>query len=78
MDRPVPVRRPHPACDVVGTAGCFTAGLLCRFATLDHLGGRLDGLSLENLTAACAFAAHVAALTCSVPAANPPSAARQR
>ncbi|MFJ3230990.1 carbohydrate kinase [Streptomyces sp. NPDC086787] len=64
-----------PAVDVVDTVGAgdsFTAGLLHRLAALGHLGGRLDALSLEDVTDACAFAARVAALTCSVPGANPP------
>ncbi|WP_338784113.1 carbohydrate kinase [Streptomyces sp. DG1A-41] len=66
-----------PAIDVVDTVGAgdsFTAGLLHRLAALGHLGGRLDALSLEDLTDACSFAARVAALTCSVPGANPPLA----
>ena len=64
-----------PAVDVVDTVGAgdsFTAGLLHRLAALGHLGGRLDALSLEDLADACSFAARVAALTCSVPGANPP------
>ncbi|MER7483917.1 carbohydrate kinase [Streptomyces sp. NPDC126510] len=66
---------PAPAVDVVDTVGAgdsFTAGLLHRLAALGHLGGRLDGLSLEDVTDACSFGARVAALTCSVPGANPP------
>ncbi|UUU26542.1 carbohydrate kinase family protein [Streptomyces sp. DSM 40750] len=66
-----------PAVDVVDTVGAgdsFTAGLLHRLAALGHLGGRLDALSLEDLTDACSFAARVAALTCSVSGANPPRA----
>jgi fructokinase len=58
--------------DTVGAGDSFTAGLLHRLAALGHLGGRLDGLSLEDVTDACAFGARVAALTCSVPGANPP------
>lgn len=68
---------PTPAVDVVDTVGAgdsFTAGLLHRLAAFGHLGGRLDGLSLEDVADACAFAARVAALTCSVPGANPPRA----
>ncbi|MEV3914451.1 carbohydrate kinase family protein [Streptomyces canus] len=66
-----------PRVDVVDTVGAgdsYTAGLLHRLAALGHLGGRLDRLSLEDLTDACTFAARVAALTCSVPGANPPAA----
>ncbi|TJZ99055.1 carbohydrate kinase family protein [Actinacidiphila oryziradicis] len=68
---------PAPAVDVVDTVGAgdsFTAGLLHRLAALGHLGGRLDALSLEDVTDACSFAARVAALTCSVTGANPPRA----
>jgi fructokinase len=68
---------PTPAVDVVDTVGAgdsFTAGLLHRLAAFGHLGGRLDGLSLEDVADACAFAARVAALTCSVPGANLPRA----
>ncbi|MEU0242880.1 carbohydrate kinase [Streptomyces sp. NPDC006235] len=73
----VRVTVPAPAVDVVDTVGAgdsFTAGLLHRLAVLGHLGGRLDGLSLDDITDACSFAARVSALTCSVPGANPPRA----
>jgi fructokinase len=66
---------PTPAIDIVDTVGAgdsFTAGLLHRLAALGHLGGRLDRLSLEEVSDACSFATHVAAMTCSVPGANPP------
>jgi len=69
------VTAPTPAVDVVDTVGAgdsFTAGLLHRLAALGHLGGRLDALSPDDVTDACTFAAHVAALTCSVPGADPP------
>ncbi|MFE8990717.1 hypothetical protein ACFYMI_23345 [Streptomyces collinus] len=52
----------------------FHPCLLHRLADLDHLGGRLDGPSLEDLTGGCTSAAHATLLTCSVPGANPPSA----
>ncbi|CAM5320605.1 carbohydrate kinase family protein [Streptomyces aurantiogriseus] len=68
---------PAPAVDVVDTIGAgdsFTAGLLHRLAAFGHLGGRLDVLTLEDVTNACMFAARVAALTCSVTGANPPRA----
>ncbi len=58
--------------DTVGAGDSFTAGLLHRLTALGHLGSRLEGLSLEDVTQACAFAACVAAQTCSVPGANPP------
>lgn len=66
---------PTPAVNVADTVGAgdsFTAGLLHRLAALGHLGGRLDRLSLEDITDACSLAARVADLTCSVPGANPP------
>ncbi|MFI2780788.1 carbohydrate kinase [Streptomyces sp. ALB3] len=66
---------PAPPVDIVDTVGAgdsFTAGLLHRLATLGRLGGRLDDLALDDVTDACSFAARVAALTCSVPGANPP------
>ncbi|MGW0781163.1 carbohydrate kinase family protein [Streptomyces sp. NPDC002913] len=58
--------------DTVGAGDSFTAGLLHHLAALGHLGGRLDQLTLDDVTEACAFAAQVAALTCSVSGANPP------
>ncbi|NXY93217.1 carbohydrate kinase [Streptomyces sp. BR123] len=70
---------PAPAVEVVDTVGAgdsFTAGLLHRLTALGHLGGRLDTLTLDDTANACSFAAHVAALTCSVPGADPPWAAR--
>ncbi|MGQ4383760.1 carbohydrate kinase family protein [Streptomyces sp. SAS_270] len=66
---------PAPPVDVVDTVGAgdsFTAGLLHRLAALGQLGGRLDKLSLEDLTDACTYAARIAALTCSVAGATPP------
>ncbi|AXE25443.1 carbohydrate kinase [Streptomyces globosus] len=73
----VRVTVPAPAVDVVDTVGAgdaFTAGLLHRLAELGHLGRRLDTLTLEDTADACSFAARVAALTCSVPGADPPRA----
>ncbi|MCX5265734.1 carbohydrate kinase [Streptomyces sp. NBC_00199] len=70
---------PAPTVDVVDTVGAgdaFTAGLLHRLTALGHLGGRLAALTLEDTTDACSFAAHVAALTCTVPGADPPHADR--
>ncbi|MFI6994965.1 carbohydrate kinase [Nonomuraea wenchangensis] len=66
---------PAPKVEVVDTVGAgdsFTAGLLHHLHAGGHLGGRLDGLDLGTAVEAAAFAAHVAALTCSVPGANPP------
>ncbi|MEU2509197.1 carbohydrate kinase [Streptomyces sp. NPDC007863] len=63
---------PVTVVDTVGAGDSFTAGLLHRLAALGHLGGRLDTLTLDDAADACSFAAHAAALTCSVPGANPP------
>ncbi|MQY07899.1 carbohydrate kinase family protein [Actinomadura macrotermitis] len=66
---------PAPAVEVVDTIGAgdsFTAGLLHRLSRAGRLGGRLDGLTLDEVAAACRFAVRVAALTCSVAGANPP------
>lgn len=60
--------------DTVGAGDSFTTGLPHRLAALGHLGGRFGGLSLDDITDASSFAARVAALTCSVPGANPPRA----
>ncbi|WP_336205294.1 carbohydrate kinase family protein [Nonomuraea sp. LPB2021202275-12-8] len=58
--------------DTVGAGDAFTAGLLHLLGGLGLLGGRLDGLDLETATRAAEFAARVAALTCTVPGADPP------
>ncbi|MFD0276409.1 carbohydrate kinase [Kitasatospora sp. NPDC127111] len=66
---------PAPATAVVDTVGAgdaFTGGLLHRLGRLGRLGGRLDGLTLDEVGDACRFAARVAALTCSVAGPNPP------
>ncbi|MEV7536698.1 carbohydrate kinase [Streptomyces hydrogenans] len=63
---------PVTVADTVGAGDSFTAGLLHHLDALGHLGGRLDTLTLDDATDACTFAAQVAALTCSVPGANPP------
>ncbi|MFI6507276.1 carbohydrate kinase [Streptosporangium sp. NPDC050855] len=58
--------------DTVGAGDSFTAGLLHRLGTEGLLGGRLKALDLERAVEAAAFASRVAALTCSVPGADPP------
>ncbi|GJF35201.1 fructokinase [Kitasatospora sp. NE20-6] len=58
--------------DTIGAGDSFTAGLLHRLSVADRLGGRLDGLTVDEVTAACHYAARVAALTCSVAGPNPP------
>ncbi|MEV7006156.1 carbohydrate kinase [Streptosporangium sp. NPDC051022] len=58
--------------DTVGAGDSFTAALLHRLRSHGLLGGRLDTLDLDRAGDAAAFAARVAALTCSVPGADPP------
>ncbi|MFF1546327.1 carbohydrate kinase [Streptomyces sp. NPDC058291] len=58
--------------DTVGAGDSFTAGLLHHLGAHGLLGGRLDGLGLDEVAAACRFGAQVAALTCSVAGPNPP------
>ncbi|MFE3523366.1 carbohydrate kinase [Streptomyces sp. NPDC059161] len=58
--------------DTVGAGDSFTAGLLHHLGNCGFLGGRLAGVGLEDVAEACRFAAHVAALTCSVVGPNPP------
>jgi fructokinase len=58
--------------DTVGAGDSFTAGLLHHLGDRGLLGGRLAGVGLEDVAEACRFAAHVAALTCSVVGPNPP------
>ncbi|MEW2413173.1 carbohydrate kinase [Streptomyces sp. NPDC046866] len=71
----VRVRVPAPPAEVVDTIGAgdsFTAGLLHHLSLAGRLGGRLDGLTIGEVTRACAYAARVAALTCSTAGPNPP------
>ncbi|WP_159773960.1 carbohydrate kinase family protein [Streptomyces sp. HM190] len=58
--------------DTVGAGDSFTAGLLHHLGALGLLGGRLDGVGLDEVAEACRFGARVAALTCSVAGPNPP------
>ncbi|TDD41222.1 carbohydrate kinase [Nonomuraea terrae] len=58
--------------DTVGAGDAFTAGLLHDLGARGLLGGRLDGLDLPAAVRAAEFAVRVAALTCTVPGANPP------
>jgi fructokinase len=60
----------------VGAGDAFTAGLLHRMHADGLLGGRLDGLDLEMVRDAVAFATQVSALTCTVSGANPPWASQ--
>ncbi|MER8187824.1 carbohydrate kinase [Kitasatospora sp. NPDC094015] len=65
---------PVTVADTVGAGDAFTAGLLHHLDGQGLLGGRLDALGLDQAAEAARFAARVAALTCSVPGANPPRA----
>ncbi|MGW0698297.1 carbohydrate kinase family protein [Streptomyces sp. NPDC002867] len=58
--------------DTVGAGDSFTAGFLHHLGSRGLLGGRLDGLRVEDVADACAFAVRVAALTCAVAGPNPP------
>ncbi|MEU0060000.1 carbohydrate kinase [Streptomyces sp. NPDC006334] len=58
--------------DTVGAGDSFTAGLLHHLGERGALGGRLTGLTLDDVAEAGRFAARVAALTCSVAGPNPP------
>ncbi|MEU8526592.1 MULTISPECIES: carbohydrate kinase family protein [Streptomyces] len=74
----VRTRVPAPAVDVVDTVGAgdaFTAGLLHRLHLAGVLGGRPAALTSTVLHDAVAFGTRVAAATCAVRGANPPTAA---
>jgi fructokinase len=71
----VPAMELEPV-DTVGAGDAFTAGLLHWLERRDRLGGRLTGVSAEDVRNAMTFAAHVAAETCKVPGADPPWADR--
>lgn len=58
--------------DTIGAGDAFTGGLLHHLGGIGRLGGRLDGLTTDEVHDACRFAARVAALTCSVAGPNPP------
>lgn len=66
---------PVTTVDTVGAGDAYTAGLLHRLAGHGRLGGRLDGLTTEELADAMRFAGLVAARTCAVAGADPPWAA---
>ena len=69
------IRLPAPPTTVVDTVAAgdtFSAGLLASLHEAGALGGRLDGLSQDTLSAAVAYGLRAAAVTCSRPGADPP------
>jgi fructokinase len=67
----VPAPKVEPV-DTVGAGDAFNAGLLHWLDAHERLGGRLAGLTLDEVERAVAFAAGNAARTCLVPGADPP------
>jgi fructokinase len=63
---------PVTTVDTVGAGDAFTAGLLHRLDGARRLGGRLDGLTIDEVASAIEFGVLVAARTCAVPGADPP------
>jgi fructokinase len=61
-----------PVIDTIGAGDAFTGGVLHWLHAAGGLGGRLDHLRRDDLEAALAFGTHVAAITCTVPGADPP------
>jgi fructokinase len=66
---------PTTLVDTVGAGDSFHGGMLHQLAVDGHLGGRLEDLDLQGLTASLTFASRVSAITCSRAGANPPWAA---
>jgi fructokinase len=78
VDGEVLLHEPAPTVDVVDTVGAgdtFTAGFLAALHAAGRLGGRLTGLSAEDLQPALQQAVRAAAVTCSRAGADPPYAA---
>jgi fructokinase len=69
---PVAPLAPGGLVDTVGAGDSFHGGFLHHLGRAGALGGRLDDLDLDTLTAALEFASRVAAVTCSRPGADPP------
>ena len=63
---------PTTLVDTVGAGDSFHGGLLHYLAEAGYLGGRLESLTVDGLTAALTYASRVAAITCSRAGANPP------
>ncbi|TIC82012.1 carbohydrate kinase [Nocardioides sp. GY 10127] len=61
--------------DTIGAGDTFSAALVDGLATLGRLGGRLDGLTREDVEGLLAHAAAAAAVTVSRPGADPPTRA---
>jgi len=58
--------------DTIGAGDTFGAGILDALADLDALGGRLTGLTTEEIESVLRHAARAAAVTVSRPGADPP------
>ncbi len=69
MEIPTPVVQ---VADTIGAGDAFTAGLLHWLVRSGLAGGRLGGLTQDHVRSALEFGAHVAALSCTSPGANPP------
>jgi fructokinase len=63
---------PTRVVDTVAAGDTFTAGLLASLHDAGALGGRLDRLGRDTLTAAMEYGLRAAAITCSRPGADPP------
>jgi fructokinase len=63
---------PTTLVDTVGAGDSFHGGLLHHLAETGHLGGRLEGLTVDGLVEALTFASRVSAINCSRAGANPP------
>jgi fructokinase len=66
---------PVQVVDTVGAGDTFSAGLLVALHRAGRLGGRLDGLTADDLRPALELALRAAARTCARPGADPPYAA---
>jgi fructokinase len=66
--------QPVEVVDTVGAGDTFSAAVLVGLHRADLLGGRLDGLTADNLRPVLDLALRAAAVTCSRAGADPPHA----